>query len=101
MTIATNNHVVLDERGIAWLAGTTCKVKEVVLLKLAWGLDAEQILRQLPHLSLSQIHSALAHYYDHQASLDAEISSELNALDARRGASRQPSRADLNARSEG
>lgn len=101
MTVATNNHVVVDERGVAWLAGTSCKVKEVVMLKLAWGLDAEQIHRQLPHLSFSQIHSALAYYYDHQGSLDATLAAELRELDSRREASHQVSLADLKTRKQG
>lgn len=96
MTIATNNHVVLDEHGVAWLEGTTCKVKEVALMKLAWGLDAEQIRHQLPHLSLSQIHSALAYYYDHQEGIDVEAASDLKAIDAMK--SLQPSRDELRAR---
>ena len=29
--------------------------------------------RQHPHLSLAQLHAALAWYYDHQAEMDAEI----------------------------
>ena len=28
---------------------------------------------QYPHLSLAQIHAALAYYYEHQEELDAEI----------------------------
>ncbi|HSZ57103.1 MAG TPA: hypothetical protein VK797_15655 [Tepidisphaeraceae bacterium] len=43
--------------------------------------DAEQIQRQHPHLSLAQIHSALANYYDHQAQLDAEIQLRNRAAD--------------------
>jgi hypothetical protein len=38
---------------------------------------------QYPHLSLAQIHSALAYYYDHQTELEAEIHkrwSEVNKL---------------------
>lgn len=40
---------------------------------------------QYPHLSLAQIHAALAYYYDHQTELDAEIQrrrQEVNALAA-------------------
>jgi hypothetical protein len=29
--------------------------------------------RQHPHLSMAQIHGALAYYYEHQAELDAKI----------------------------
>lgn len=30
-------------------------------------------LRRTPHLSLAQVHAALAYYFDHQAELDAEM----------------------------
>ena len=73
MTAVTVSHIVLDERGVAWISGTTCKVSEIVLNKLAYGWSPEEIHRQLPHLSLAQIHAALAYYYDHREEMDAEI----------------------------
>jgi len=42
------------------LTGTRTKVVELVLDHLAHHWDAEQIQREHPHLSLGQIHSALA-----------------------------------------
>lgn len=73
MTAVMASHIVLDERGRPWIEGTNTKVIEVVLDKVAWGLDADQIHRQYPHLPLAKIHAALAYYYDHQAEIDAEI----------------------------
>ena len=64
MTVVSNNHVRLDEHGVAWIEGTRIKVIEVVLDKLAHGSSPEEIHFQYPHLSLSQIHGALAYYYD-------------------------------------
>ena len=32
---------------------------------------------QYPHLSLAQIHAALAYYYDHQAEIDAQMEQSL------------------------
>jgi hypothetical protein len=34
---------------------------------------AEELHFQFPHLSLGQIHSALAYYWDHKDELDADI----------------------------
>jgi hypothetical protein len=53
---------------------------------LAFGWDAEQIRAQYPHLSLAQIHAALAYYYDHQPELDARIAQTLRETDTLRGA---------------
>ena len=46
---------------------------EVVLDKLAYGWSPEETHFQHPHLSLAQIHAALAYYYEHQEQLDSDI----------------------------
>lgn len=86
MAAFTSTHIELDEQGVAWIAGTKVKVIEVALDKLAHGSSPEEMHFQYPHLSLAQIHAALAYYYDHQAELDAEIQRrwlEVNELAAR------------------
>ena len=55
MTAAFTTQIELDERGIAWLAGTRVKVLEVVLDKIAYGSSPEAIHFQHPNLSLAQI----------------------------------------------
>ena len=65
--------IELDSRGVAWVAGTRTKVREIVLDKTAWGLTPDQMHEQHPHLSLAQIHTALAYYYENQAAMDDEI----------------------------
>ena len=70
-TFATQ--IELDDRGIAWMAGTRVKVTEVVLDKIAYGSSPEEIHFQHPYLSLAQIHGALTYYYENQQSLDAQI----------------------------
>ena len=64
-----------------YIAGTQTKVVEVVLDRLAYHWDADEIHRQHPHLSLSQIYSALAYYYDHQVEMDREIDEQLLQVD--------------------
>lgn len=66
-------HVVLDEAGIPHIAGTTMKVIELILDQTAYGWSAEELRFQHPYLSLGQIHSALAYYWDHKEALDADI----------------------------
>ena len=72
MSTATT-HINLDETGVAWIDDTNVKVVEVVTDKLAYDSSPEEIHDQYPHLSMGQIHAALAYYYDHQAELDEEI----------------------------
>ncbi len=66
-------HIVLDEKGVPIIAGTNMKVVELVLEKLAHGWSPEELYFQHPHLTLGQIYSALAYYWDHQEELDKDI----------------------------
>ena len=92
-------HIRLDAKGVAWIDDTNVKVIEVILEHLAHGHSPEEIHFQHPRLSLAQIHSAFAYYFDHRANLDAEMerrSREVEAL--RANAADQPSREELLAR---
>ena len=80
------SRIVRDDRGVAWIQQANVKVIEVALDHLAYGWSAEAIHEQHPHLSLAQIHSALAFYYDHQAEFDAEIEKQTERLRAMRAA---------------
>ena len=72
-TAIVSTHVEIDDNGVASITGANTKVVEVVLDRLAYGWSPEEIHFQHPHLSLAQIHSALAYYYDNQEKLDSEI----------------------------
>lgn len=71
-TIATA-HIEIDENGVAWIDDTEVKVFEVVVDKIVHGSSPEELHFQYPHLSLAQIHAALAYYYDNQTAMDLEI----------------------------
>ena len=71
-TIATA-HIEVDENGVAWIDDTKVKVIEIVIDKIVHGSSPEEMHFQYPHLSLAQIHAALAYYYDNQAALEAEL----------------------------
>jgi uncharacterized protein (DUF433 family) len=70
-------HVVLDEKGVPIIAGTNMKVIEIVLGKTAYGWSPEELHFQHPYLTLGQIYSALAYYWDHQDELDQDIERRL------------------------
>jgi uncharacterized protein (DUF433 family) len=84
MTTAIRSHIELDAQGRPWITGTRVKVVEVVLDHTAYGFSPAEIHLQHRHLSLSQIHAALAYYYDHQAELDSEIQRQVVNADQRR-----------------
>ena len=73
LTATTYEHVALDEAEVPIITGTTMKVVELVLEQRAYGWSPEEMLYQHPYLTLGQIYSALAYYWDHQDALDADI----------------------------
>ena len=66
-------HVVLDEKGVPTIEGTRTKVIEIVRPHLGHGWSPDELVYQYPYLTLGQVHSALAYYWDHQEELDADI----------------------------
>jgi uncharacterized protein (DUF433 family) len=62
-------HVEVDEAGMPYIAGTRFKVLQIIMDRLAYDWHADQIQHQHPQLTLGQIHSALAYYYDHEAEM--------------------------------
>jgi uncharacterized protein (DUF433 family) len=70
-------HIRLQPDGEPYIDGSSIKVVEVIMDRLAYNWDADEIRRQHPELSLAQIHAALTYYYDHQPELDAAIEARL------------------------
>lgn len=80
--IATRyEHIVLDETQTPIIAGTAMKVIELVLDHLAYGWSPAELHFQHPYLSMGQIHSALAYYWDHKAELDHDIERRLQSIE--------------------
>ena len=79
MTFATSEHkyVQIDDFGVPIIAGTTMKVVELITAQKAYGWSPEEIHFQHPYLSMSQIHSAFAYYWDYKAEIDADIEKRL------------------------
>ncbi len=74
-------HIVLNDSRVPLIAGTTMKVTELVLAQAAYGWSAEELHIQFPHLTLGQIYSALAYYWDHREELDKDIEKRLRKVD--------------------
>jgi uncharacterized protein (DUF433 family) len=80
MQVSTE-HLTIDDKGIAGIAGSRIKVMHIAM-RAKTGMTAEQIHQSYPHLSLGQIHSALAYYYDHQANIEEQIRESEEIADA-------------------
>jgi uncharacterized protein (DUF433 family) len=66
-------HICLDENGVARIVGLRSKVMQIAMDTQAHGWGPEEIRAQYPHLTIEQIHAALAYYHDHQVEIDAQI----------------------------
>jgi len=62
--------IEVDEAGSPTIPTKGLKVLQLVREHLAYGWDAEQLRRQHPHLSLSEIHAALGYYHENRAECD-------------------------------
>jgi uncharacterized protein (DUF433 family) len=80
----------LNEDHVPSIAGTTMKVVELVIEQQAYGWSPEELHFQHPYLTLGQIHSALAYYWDHREELDRDIRHRLERVDGLRSEN-QPS----------
>jgi uncharacterized protein (DUF433 family) len=72
-TPTTYEHIILDEHGIPWIKAANTKVVELVADVKAHGWSPEELVSQHPHLTLGQVHSALAFYWDHREEIDADL----------------------------
>ncbi|MEO1297680.1 MAG: DUF433 domain-containing protein [Cyanobacteria bacterium J06636_16] len=66
-------HIQINEQGIPVIAGTTMKVTELITSVKAYGWGPDELHANYPHISMGQIYSALAYYWDHKEAVDAEI----------------------------
>lgn len=73
LSATSYQHIVIDENGVPMIEGTTMKVVELVLDKIAYGWSPEELFFQHPYLTLGQIYSALAYYADHTEAIDQDI----------------------------
>ncbi len=73
-------HVGLNKEQVPVILGSTMKVVELVLAHLAYGWSPEELHFQFPHLTMGQIHSALAYYWDHREELDEDIENRLSSV---------------------
>jgi uncharacterized protein (DUF433 family) len=69
----------------AFITGTRVRVQDIVSDHERHGLSPEQIARDYPHITLAQVHAALAYFYDHreevlqQMKADEDLASRMEA----------------------
>ena len=61
--------------GRARIAGTRSRVQDIV----AWfelGRSPDEVASAYPHITLADVHAALAYYYDHREEIDRQIAED-------------------------
>ncbi|MEJ7639754.1 MAG: DUF433 domain-containing protein [Singulisphaera sp.] len=58
------------------ILGHRIKVKHIAVWHERMGMTPSEIVRTYPTITLSQVHSALAHDYDHPGEIEADIAEE-------------------------
>ena len=54
------------------IAGTRIRVQDIVL-RTELGDSADDLVNAFPHITLADVHAALAYYYENQAAVDKQI----------------------------
>src|SRR5437588_4664929 len=57
------------------------RVSQIVIDYLNHGWSADEIVIHYPHLTLAEVHSAMAYYFDHQSEIDGEINEEQRLIE--------------------
>ena len=68
-------HIVSSPRilnGVPIIKGTRIAVRTIAGY-YQLGMTPDEILQSLPHLTQSQLHAALAYYFDHQKEIDRDL----------------------------
>lgn len=81
LTETRYEHIQVTEDQVPMIVGTTMKVVELITNHLAYGWSPEELHFQHPYLSMGQIHSALAYYWDHKTELDQDVEERLESVD--------------------
>ena len=69
-------HITSDPKvcgGSPIISDTRFPVRSVVAYVLRHGLTPEELVARFPHLTLAQVHDALAYYYDNREEIDRDL----------------------------
>lgn len=89
ISTAMDGLVEIDDRGIARAGGSRSRIVDIVVDVRFNGLTPEQMIEQYPHLSLAQVHAALAYYHTHRDEFDAKIEREAREAEEIRNAAEE------------
>ncbi len=91
--------VIIDNTPV--IAGANTKVVELVLDSKAYGWSPEELRFQQPHLTMGQIFSAMAYYWDHRDEMENEIDKRLERIARIEKTQNKPTKLESRLKSKG
>lgn len=76
MPKVSHPHITSDPTicgGSPIITGTRFPVRSVVMYVLQHALTPEELVARFPHLTLAQVHDALAYYYDNREEIEKDM----------------------------
>ena len=83
-------YISLSDGNIPYIAESTMKVVELITSHLIYGWSHAELHFQYPHISLSQIRSAFAYYWDHKIDIDQDMHHRFELAKTMKAASPSP-----------
>ncbi len=78
INLITTNPAVISGRPC--IAGTTLEVSVIALAKTVQGQSPDEIAHEY-RLTMGQVYTALAYYYEHQSEIDVQIATQAQIVD--------------------
>ena len=88
-------HIYIMDDGRAMIGGTRIKVQYIIIGCYVHGYTPEEICNDYA-LTLGQVHSALAFYWDHKKLVDIQIEEEGELVELIRELTEHPNQRELN-----
>jgi len=58
------------------IAGTRIRVQDIYICHELHGMSSDDIIEAYPHITLADVHAALAYYYDHSDAIQQAIEAD-------------------------
>lgn len=84
MSVVPNERIVKTPEtcgGRARIAEHRVRVQDIVILSEYQGMTPDEIVARLPTITLADVHSALAYYFDHAQEIQQEIQADREYAD--------------------
>lgn len=89
MSLVATHHIELrdnrDGQPRAYIAGTRVRVQDIYVACEVHRQTPDQVVASLPHLTLGQVHAALAYYFDHREEVLEEVRQDTHLAQELRG----------------